>query len=118
MRGEFDNLFDLFTGPLAPVPNVLKAQFPGRLVLNLRIRVQPMPFNREIGYVTCEYPLIAAADCTGPLPTLVLHLGTEDRIACPALGIAPTPVLWVETITPVHGTPYVRAHYGLWPHPG
>lgn len=114
-RAPFTHTFDLYRGPRAFPPNALKAQFPGRRVLNTKIRFQSSPYFREVGYVTCEYPSVSVAASTRTLLQIVAQIGTEDRIACPALGLAPTPVLWFETVGFISGVPYVRIHYGQWP---
>jgi hypothetical protein len=114
-RAQFTQTFELYFGPATITPGVLKATFAGRRVISDQVRVQNPPYLHEVGYVTTNHPSVSAAIFVVPVTDGIIRIGTEDQIACPALGLAPTPVLWYETVAGIAGTPYIRVHYGRWP---
>lgn len=114
MRNPYNHVFQFFRGPLSPTPDVLIAEVAGRFVPDKEIRYQGLPFMGNLGYVTTDFPFGAACSLLYEAPDYTLRVGTEDQIACPAIGLAPTPIQWVETVTPGVGDPYVRYHIGPW----
>lgn len=107
-RATYDNLFNPYTGPGAPIPGQPKLAVLGRFVPIDNIVQRSEPGQHLVGYLTTDSPSLSTGTFSPTGTGFSVDLDTADVLFGPGLPFLGATVYAMETVFPYAGGQYNR----------